>query len=104
MVQSRQGQYQTLKSHLNIIREGIILIFSFMFWSYCSISFVVIGGSLLQINSYPVLLIRTILNIELASMHHLFEIMFIFTVISLFIFTSSLLIYKYKNKDAHHAN
>lgn len=104
MVQPRQRQYQTLKSNLNIIRESIILVFSFIFWSYCSISFIVIGGSLLQINSYPVLLIRTILNIEVSSMYILFKIMLIFAIISFIVFSISLMIYRQKNKDVHHDN
>lgn len=99
MEQSRQGQYQTVKSKLNIIRESIILLFSFIFWSYCSISFIVIGGSLLQINSYPVLLIRTVLNIELSSMNILFRIILLFILISIFIFTASLLVNSIKNKE-----
>lgn len=99
MEQSRQGQYQTVKSKLNIIRESIILLFSFIFWSYCSISFIVIGGSLLQINSYPVLLIRTVLNIELSSMNILFRIILLFILISIFIFTASLLVNIIKNKE-----
>lgn len=104
MVQPRQRQYQTLKSNLNIIREFIILIFSFIFWSYCSISFIVIGGSLLKINSDPVLLIRTILNIELDSMHTLFNIMFIFILISFAVFSISCMIYRLKSKDVYHVN
>lgn len=104
MVKPRQRQYQTLKSNLNFIRAFIILVFSFIFWSYCSISFIVIGGSLLQINSYPVLLIRTILNIELDSMHALFKIMLIFAIVSIVIFTVSLFIYHQKSKDVSHAN
>lgn len=104
MVQPRQRQYQTLKSNLNIIRELIILIFSFIFWSYCSISFIVIGGSLLKINSDPVLLIRTILNIELDSMHTLFNIMFIFILISFAVFSISSMIYRLKSKDVYHVN
>lgn len=99
MEQSRQGQYQTVKSKLNVIRESIIILFSFIFWCYCNISFVVIGGSLLQINSYPVLLIRTVLNIELSSMNILFRIILLFIIISIFIFTISLLVNMLKNKE-----
>ncbi|MEP9852953.1 intracellular adhesion protein IcaD [Staphylococcus aureus] len=100
MVKSGQRKYFTLKSNLNIIRESIILFISFIFWFYCSIAFIVIGGSLLNINAYIVLLIRSILNIEITSMNAIFINMLIFMITAIIIFTISLSVQKYKYKKA----
>lgn len=100
MVKSRQRKYFTLKSNLNIVRESIILFISFMFWGYCSLAFIVIGGSLLNLDAYIVLLLRSILNIEIGSMTAIFNTMLLFALTSVMIFTISLIIHKYKYKKA----
>lgn len=91
MDKSRPRKYPTVDSTLNIVREIIILVFSLIFWIYCYIAMIVIGGSLLKLNTNTVLLIRSVLNMEREGMNNVFLMMgisfgviFIFLTLSLF--------------------
>lgn len=74
MDKSRQRQYKTVKSSLNVTREIFILIFTMLFWVYCCCALIVIGGSLLGIKSDNVLLLRAVLNIENSDLDNIFKL------------------------------
>ena len=94
MGQSRQRQYPTVDSSLNVIRELIILLFSITFWIYCLIALITIGGSLLHINTNTVLLIRSVLNMEQKGMNSIFFMMGILLIIIFIFLTLSLIFQK----------
>ncbi|GEP85098.1 intercellular adhesion protein D [Staphylococcus piscifermentans] len=91
MVKSRQRKHKTVKSSLNIIREGFILLFTLLFWIYCWSALIVIGGSLLGIKSENVLLLRAVLNIENSDLDSIFKLMGIFLIIIFFLLTYCLI-------------
>lgn len=90
MDKSRQRQYPTVNSSLNIIRELIVLLFSSVFWVYCLTAFIVISGSLLHINTNTVLLIRSVLNMEIDGMNSIFMVMGVSVIFSFIFLTVSL--------------
>ena len=91
MDKSRQRQYPTVNSSLNIIRELIILVFSSVFWVYCLTAVIVISGSLLHINTDTVLLIRSVLNIEIEGMYSIFMVMGVSVIFSFIFLTVNLI-------------
>lgn len=91
MDKSRQRQYPTVNSSLNIIRELIILLFSIVFWVYCLTAVIVISGSLLHINTDTVLLIRSVLNIEIEGMYSIFMVMGVSVIFSFIFLTVNLI-------------
>lgn len=91
MDKSRQRQYPTVNSSLNIIRELIILLFSITFWVYCLTAVIVISGSLLHINTNTVLLIRSVLNIEIEGMYSIFMVMGVSVIFSFIFLTVNLI-------------
>lgn len=98
MGKSRPRKYPTVDSTLNIFREIIIMIFSLIFWFYCSIAIIVIGGSLLQLKTNTVLFIRTLLNIEQEDMNRMFLMMGVSFII-IFIFLTLTLVLKARRLD-----
>lgn len=94
MDKSRQRQYPTVDSSLNVIRELIILLFSIIFWLYCLTAVIAIGGSLLRINNNTVLLIRSVLNMEQEGMNSIFLMMGLSLIIIIIFFSLTLLFQK----------
>lgn len=79
MGQPRQREHQTLKSHINLIRESFVLICSLALWLYSSL---VIYTFVTVIFSMPTYINQTVLTVLKINF---IDILNVFTVIGLII-------------------
>lgn len=97
MDKSRSRQYKTLKSSLNFTREFILCLFSLLLWVYCVTVITVMGGTLFDIPTYSIELIRSILNVESTDLFAIFKIILAF-IIFILIFMVGAIISDYRSK------
>lgn len=96
MVKSRQRQYPTVTSYLNIVRESLFITISGVFWMYCIVVMIVYIGTLINSQMESVITIRIALNVENTEIYKLFGWMSLFVLIIFIFFTFSLAFQKYK--------
>ena len=80
---------------LNLLREGVILIFSLGFWLYCLIAFILFVGTMVRSHSPSVLLTRVTLNLEANDIEQLLRTMLLFSIIAIVIFTTCYIIQRF---------
>lgn len=90
MDQSRQGKSKRVKSQLNLFRESIVFVASFILWLYCATVLLVLVGSLIPYENHFIQIIRAILNIEKGE---IISILYYFVGGSIIIFVYFLLTY-----------
>ncbi|MCG3400409.1 intracellular adhesion protein IcaD [Staphylococcus massiliensis] len=96
MDKSRQRKHPTLKSSLNWVRESMIFAISTVLWIYCVTVLVVYVGTLFDINTYAVQLIRTSLNVDTKEFLNIFQTCAIFVIIQLIFLTYRYIKQKWK--------
>lgn len=92
MDQSRQRRYPalrskktpTLKSNLNFLREGVLILFSSVLWMFTLMAIITVTLTVLGIDLYYVQLVRTILNITQEEILYIFGVIGINVVIFFF--------------------
>lgn len=80
---------------LNLLREGVILIFSLGFWLYCIIAFILFVGTMVRSHSPSVLLTRVTLNLEANDIEQLLRTMLLFSLIAIVIFTTCYIVQRF---------
>ena len=79
---------------LNLLREGVILIFSLGFWLYCIIAFILSWEQWCG-HSPSVLLTRVTLNLEANDIEQLLRTMLLFSIIAIVIFTTCYIVQRF---------